>query len=163
MIYVIGSLRNPEIPKLANRMRAAGLDVFDAWYSAGPIADDSWRDHEKSMGHTFKQALKGAAARNVFEFDKRHLEAADAAVLVLPAGKSGHMELGWFVRGGKPGYILLDSPDRWDTMYQFATDVFETEAALIAQLQWDTQRPSDDDDEDYRRRIEWSKRVFGGF
>jgi nucleoside 2-deoxyribosyltransferase len=139
VIYLIGSLRNPEVPKLANRMRAAGLDVFDAWYSAGPIADDSWRDHEKSMGHTFKQALKGAAAKNVFEFDKRHLEAADAAVLVLPAGKSGHLELGWFLRGGKPGYILLDNPERFDVMYQFATDVFETEQELIEQLRRDQQ------------------------
>jgi hypothetical protein len=121
MIYLIGSLRNAEIPKIAYKLRARGIDVFDDWYAAGPNADDCWRDYERDRGHSFRDALAGAAARNVFHFDKRNLEASDGAILVCPAGKSGHLELGWILGQGKPGYILLDSPDRWDVMYQFAT------------------------------------------
>jgi hypothetical protein len=140
VIYLIGSLRNPEIPKLANELREAlDVEIFDDWYSAGPEADDYWRDHQKSKGLTFPQALQGLAARNVFRFDRENLERASAVILALPAGKSGHLELGWSVggRGGLgavPGYVLLDSPDRWDVMYQFATGVFDSKEALIETL-----------------------------
>jgi len=31
MIYLIGSLRNPAVPEVAQKMRAVGIDVFDDW------------------------------------------------------------------------------------------------------------------------------------
>lgn len=125
-IYVIGSLRNDNIPKIANEIeRHLGIEAFDDWYSPGPETDDRWRDHEMARGNPFPVALYGYHARNVFEFDKRHLDRCDAAVLVMPAGKSGHLELGYMVGKGKPAYVLFDGvPERWDIMYQFATGVF---------------------------------------
>lgn len=134
MIYLIGSLRNPEVPKIANRLREAGYEVFDDWFAAGPEADDKWRDYEKQRGRTYIEALRGHAARNVFHFDHRHLTAADAVVLALPAGKSGHLELGWALGRGTPGFILLDSPERWDVMYQFASGVVSSVEELIREL-----------------------------
>ena len=135
LVYLIGSLRNPKVPEIANEIRASGYDVFEDWYAAGPTADDCLLAYEKARGHSTAQALKGYAAQHIFEFDKYHLARADAAVLVLPAGKSGHLELGWFLGGGKPGYILLDEePPRIDLMYQFATGVFSTMEELIGAL-----------------------------
>jgi hypothetical protein len=133
-IYVIGSLRNPNIPKIGDKLRAIGLDAFDDWFAAGPIADDSWKEYSVSKGQTYEQALTDYAAKHVFEFDEYHLKRCDLAVLVCPAGKSGHMELGWFLGSGKPGYILHDNPDRWDVMYQFANGVFFNEDDLIEHL-----------------------------
>ena len=134
MIYLIGSLRNPEVPKIANRLREDGHDVFDDWYAAGPSADDSWRDYEKERGRTYIEALSGLAARNVFQFDRLHLERATDVCLILPAGKSGHLELGWALGRGKRGYVLVDSPDRWDVMYQFADGVYDNIEDLIHEL-----------------------------
>jgi hypothetical protein len=134
MIYLIGSLRNPEVPKIANKLRNAGLEVFDDWYSAGPEADDKWRDYEKGRGRSYMEALAGAAAKNVFQFDKRNLERATSVILVLPAGKSGHLELGWSLGRGVRGYILLDSPERWDVMYQFADLVTENLEDIIVDI-----------------------------
>jgi hypothetical protein len=123
VIYLIGSLRNRNIPILAGKLRAAGHEVFDDWYAAGHRADDHWRDYEKQRGRTYREALKGAAARNVFRFDHLHLTKSDRAVLVMPAGKSGHLEFGWFCRDN-PGFVFFDKePVRWDVMYQFAKDV----------------------------------------
>jgi len=124
IIYLIGSLRNPEIPKIANQLRDAGHEVFDDWYAAGPEADDKWRDYEQLRGHSYSEALKGYAADHVFQFDKSHLDRCEAALLVLPAGRSGHLELGYAIGAGKQGYILHDNPERWDVMYCFATKVF---------------------------------------
>jgi hypothetical protein len=135
VIYLIGSLRNPRVPVLAEKLRAAGFDVFDDWYAAGPKADDCWQQYEKQRGHSFSEALRGHAAKNVFEFDRRHLVDASAVVLVLPAGKSGHLELGWALGRGTPGYILLDGePERYDVMYQFANGVADSVSDLIHML-----------------------------
>jgi hypothetical protein len=131
MIYLIGSLRNPECPKIANKLRTEGWEVFDDWYAAGPEADDKWRDYEKQRGRTYTEALYGLAANHVFGFDLQHLDRCEAALLVLPAGRSGHLELGYVVGSGRPGYILLDNPERWDVMYRFATGVFTSLEELI--------------------------------
>lgn len=136
-IYLIGSLRNPNIVSIGNELRDLGFDVFDDWWAAGKIADDSWRDYEKARGHTYQEALKGYAAKHVFAFDKFYLNQAHAGVLVYPAGKSGHLELGHLVGQNKPGFILLDKvPDRFDVMKQFATggvftDIADLKATLV--------------------------------
>lgn len=121
MIYLIGSLRNPKVPEIASTLRAAGHDVFDDWYAAGERADDAWKDYELARGHSYAEALAGFAAEHVFQFDLHHINRCEAGLLVLPAGKSGHLELGYILGQGKPGYILLSDPDRWDVMYKFAT------------------------------------------
>lgn len=133
-IYLIGSLRNPQIPQAANMLRNVGYEVFDDWYAAGPEADDKWRDYEKQRGHSYIEALDGFAANHVFDFDYFHLQRADIGVLWLPAGKSGHLELGYLLGQGKPGYIVMDNPDRWDVMYKFATAVCPDSHELLVEL-----------------------------
>jgi hypothetical protein len=134
-IYLIGSLRNPEVPKLGNKLRAIGWEAFDDWYGAGHEADDEWQKYENLRGRTYKEALNGAAARHVFAFDQFHLSRVNAAVLVLPAGKSGHLEFGYAVGLGKPAYILFDTvPERYDVMYNFATDVFFSQKEFLEAL-----------------------------
>jgi len=133
--YIIGSLRNPAVVPFANRLQAAGYEAFADWISPGPDADDYLRDYAKARGLDYKQTLQTFAARHIFEFDLHHLERCDAAVMLMPAGKSGHLELG-FVRGlGKPGYIIFDKePERIDVMYQFATELFFTQDEFFGML-----------------------------
>jgi len=135
-IYLIGSLRNPKIPEIANKLREHGHEVFDDWFAAGPEADDYWQKYEQNRGHNYKQGLDGYAAKHVYNFDKHHLDTNDIAILALPAGKSGHLELGYMIGSGKKGYILFDEqmPDRWDVMYLFATGVFFHLDELITEL-----------------------------
>jgi len=134
-IYIIGSLRNPEIPKFANELQAQGFEAFADWYQPGPEADDFWRNYSKERGLTYKQALESYGAKSIFQFDKFHLDRCDAAIMLMPAGKSGHLELGYTIGRGKPGYILFDQePERYDVMVQFATQVFFTKEDLFYEL-----------------------------
>jgi nucleoside 2-deoxyribosyltransferase len=134
-IYLIGSLRNPKIPEIGNHIRQLGIEAFEDWFSAGYEADDKWQAHEKLKGRSYGEALKGHAARHVFAFDKFHLDRVDAAVLVMPGGKSSHLELGYMVGKGKPAYVLFNGePERWDCMYQFATAVFFDLNDLLEEL-----------------------------
>lgn len=135
MIYLIGSLRNPAVQTFANLLRAEGHEVFDDWAAAGPEADDYWQKYEQQRGRTYEEALDGLAANHVFNYDKSHLDRATIGILVLPAGRSGHLELGYLLGQGKEAYILLaGEPDRWDVMYRFATGVFTDQDELLAEL-----------------------------
>lgn len=134
-VYLAGSLRNPIIPHIGNKLRAAGLEVFDEWFGGGKIADDEWQNYEKVRGRPYKDALKGYGAVHIFNFDKHHLDRTDCTVLVMPAGRSSHLELGYVIGKGKPGYVLFDKePKRFDVMYQFADGVFFSVKELIGEL-----------------------------
>lgn len=134
-VYLIGSLNNPEVLNIGNELRAAGYDVFDDWFAAGPGADDAWRDYEHARGHSYPEALNGLAAKHTFNYDFEHLNNADVAVLVLPAGKSGHLEAGWARGRGKPLLVLLEKEHvRYDVMYRFATGVSTTLTGILKLL-----------------------------
>jgi hypothetical protein len=115
-------LRNPQVPLIAETIRkATGFKVYDDWYGAGPKADDHWQEYEDGRKRTFREALAGEAAQHIFKFDKRLIDASDAVILALPAGKSGHLEFGYARGIGKCAVILLDKePERFDVMYNFA-------------------------------------------
>ena len=137
MIYIVGSLRNENIPVIANKLREANpeWEVFDSWYSPGPKADDYLRDYCKGKGLSYKEILQDWAATHIFEFDHKHIMRSTDIVMIMPAGKSGHLELGYARGKGKRGYILFDEePERVDVMYQFATDVFFDFDELVAEL-----------------------------
>jgi len=135
-IYLIGSLRNPEVPKLAKVLRDEGYDVFDDWYAAGPRADDHWQEYENNRKHSFQEALNGFAAQHVYNYDKKHLDRCDIAILMMPAGKSAHLEFGYMIGQGKKGFILFDiDPERYDVMYNFATGVCMSDNELLDSLE----------------------------
>jgi hypothetical protein len=137
VIYLIGSLRNPRLPELGIRLRAYGFDIFDDWFAAGPEADDCWQKYEQERGRSFGEALNSPAANNVFNFDKRWLDKANTVVLMMPAGKSGHLEFGYSIGRGARGFVFFPDgePERWDVMYQFATGVAFNEKALVELLE----------------------------
>jgi hypothetical protein len=134
-IYIIGSLRNPQIPIVGNAVRAAGFEAFDDWHGTGPEADDHWFAYEKLRGRSYAEALAGRAAQNTFALDRDNILRSEGVIMVLPAGKSGHMEFGFARRGGVPGVILLDKePERYDVMYNFASLVTTDIEAAIAHI-----------------------------
>ena len=135
-VYLIGSLRNPKLPLFGNELRAIGIDVFDDWWGAGELADDSWRQHETIKGRSFEEALGSRWVEHIVEFDLEHLNSSDVGVLMLPAGRSGHLELGFLIGRNKLTYVLFDGEpyNRWDIMYNLATKVFLSQDLLLEEL-----------------------------
>ena len=134
-IYLIGSLRNPEIPKIGVKIRdALGIEAFTDWHDASHLADDTWQTNCNLRGYSYEEALNSYGAKNVFNFDKTHLDRCDAAILIMPAGKSGHLELGYMAKD-KLAFILFDGiPDRYDVMYNFLTGRFYSQEEMIEGL-----------------------------
>lgn len=135
-VYIIGSMQNATVLEVGAAVRAAGHDAFDDWHSSGPESDLHWHAYEQKRGRTFRDALKGHHAQNVYRFDKGHIDESDAGVLVLPAGRSGHLELGYMVGRGKRTCILLadPNPERFDIMYNFAEYVATSVEEVVAWL-----------------------------
>jgi len=119
-IYVIGSLRTrKKVMQFANELRKAGFTVFDDWTSPGEQADiHLWRYYQQ-RGFTYEQMIQSPAATNNYEFDRKHLDNADAVIMYGKCGKSGHLELG-YCSGKKPSFLFLEkAPVRADIMYGF--------------------------------------------
>lgn len=136
IVYLIGSLRNPEVPKVAKILRDRDIEVFDDWHGAGEKADEEWMKYERERGHDYHTALKGFNAQHTFHYDLHHLHRADIGVLVAPAGKSGHLELGYLLGQGKPGYIYMEEdPERWDVMLLFATSILRKINGLVSEME----------------------------
>lgn len=120
-VYIVGALKNPQIPVIARKLREWGYDAFDEWWCCSEDADEWWQQYSKDNGLTYKQALDSWHAKNVCDFDVFHMDRSHGALLVMPAGKSGHLELGRFDGQGKPAFVLFDKePDRYDIMYRLA-------------------------------------------
>lgn len=135
-VYIGGALANAEIVRItALLQKVPGVVPFSEWYTPGAEADVKWRDYELALGHDYRTALRRPAAQNTFAFDKRHIDASEVFVMVLPCGKSAHMELGYAIGKGKKGIIYMPSePDRWDVMYGFADAVVMTDDELISEV-----------------------------
>lgn len=131
-VYLIGSLKNRKIIELTKTFDQMGIDAFSDWLCPGPDADDHLRDYYRELGYDYRQIMDSYSAQHIFEFDKKHLDRCDTAVLVMPAGKSGHLELGYTIGKGKPGYILFDEePERVDIMHGFATKIFLSQEEMF--------------------------------
>lgn len=132
VVYILGALKNPTIPDLANAIESLGCEAFCDWFSPGPDADSHWAAYEQTRGRTYIEAINGPHAWHIFKFDKFHLDRCNIGVLVAPFGKSACTEMGYLVGQGKPVYILFDEePSRYDLMLRFATDMFIDKNELL--------------------------------
>ena len=125
-IYVASSWRNPKQPKIVEGLRGAGHEVYDF---RNPVAGSngfhwSWIDEDwiNWSPEEFKKALEHPVARQGFCLDWDAMRWADACVMVLPCGRSAHLESGYFVGAKKPLIILL-APGEPELMYKMANHV----------------------------------------
>lgn len=112
-IYVASSWRNPMHTVIAHTLRAAGVPhVYDFKNDEG--ASFHWSEVAvPSDGCTFAQYIAGIdhdRAKEGFLSDFNAMMRADTFVLVLPCGRSAHLELGWAVGQGKRTAVLFDDP-----------------------------------------------------
>ena len=137
-IYVASSWRCPAQPGAVVALREAGFEVYDFRHPAPNDDGFSWRDTDPEWrtwsGATFCAALNHPLAIAGFKADHDAMVRADACVLVLPCGRSAHLEAGEFIGAGKPLVILLSGDDEPELMYRGATaiclDLDEVIAAL---------------------------------
>lgn len=105
-IYLASSWRNPYQPQVVCDLRAAGHHVYDFRnppYRQGGFAwSDLDRSWEKWSAEAYrKHLLTSPVASAGYVADMRAMEWADTCLLLLPCGRSAHLEAGWFKGRGK--------------------------------------------------------------
>ena len=126
-IYIASSWKNAErVRILAEQLRNCGHEVY-AFCEPGQdhFVFDA-REHGIDQ-LTAKEAVSDPMFIRAYEADKAGLDWADTCVILLPAGKSTHLEGGYTVGCGKDLFILGDPfPGDFDAMYGFAVAVCES-------------------------------------
>jgi hypothetical protein len=132
-VYVASSWRNGARQQAVVRaLRGLGHDVYDFRNPAPGDHGFSWRqcaDPEQLVDpRRFRdEVLSHPVARAGFEKDMGALRGADATVLVLPCGRSAHLELGWATGAGQKTLVLLDDPmSEPELMYLACTHICAT-------------------------------------
>lgn len=141
-IYVASSWRNTHQQAIVAALREAGHDVYDfrnprpgdkgfAWSEIDP----NWLNWDPE---TFRRCLTHPIAKDGFASDMDALASCDACVLVLPCGRSAHLELGWAAGAGKLTAVLFTGQDEPELMYRMlhhvCVDVGEVVAVLDGAL-----------------------------
>lgn len=136
-LYVASSWRNPHQPALVADL-AVYHEVYDFRHPPGgdhlgfswSDVDPQWRLWEAD---DYVGALEHPIAVAGFDSDFGAMQWAEGCVLVLPCGRSAHLEAGYFVGAGKPLWILLDRSEYGsgrdghssiELMYRMATGIF---------------------------------------
>ncbi|MGH2876218.1 MAG: hypothetical protein ACRDLV_08210 [Solirubrobacteraceae bacterium] len=124
-------------------LRRDGHDVYDFRHPAGPESHGfSWHELNPEIPrgpaslHLTAERIKGMLGHPVaeagFAADMGALSSCDICVLVLPCGRSAHLEAGWAAGAGKFVVVLLadGEPDlMWKIGHQLCTDLGQVRAA----------------------------------
>lgn len=112
-IYVASSWRNFRQAGVVDKLRQDGHLVYD-FKNPRPgdngfhwsAIDPGWETWTLDQ---YRQALDHPIAKRGFASDFDAMKWADTFLLVLPCGRSAHLELGWACGQGKQTMILLDA------------------------------------------------------
>jgi hypothetical protein len=123
-IYLASSWRNGRYEEVLRCLRLAGHEVYDFKNPRPGDHGFHWSeidpDWESWPARSLREALNHPLARKGFASDMAALKAAQAVVLVMPCGRSAHLELGYAVGARKYTAILLNDRQEPELMYAMA-------------------------------------------
>jgi hypothetical protein len=97
-IYVASSWRNNYQQDVVLYLRSCGYEVYDFKNPAPGVRGFHWSDIDPDWKNwtpkKYREALQHPIAKEGFKRDKDAMDWADACVLVLPSGRSAHLEAG---------------------------------------------------------------------
>lgn len=137
-VYVASSWRCEHQPAVVNALRRGDHEVYDFRH---PRADNEgfhwselspfWKDWSPA---SFRDCLSHPVAERGYRHDFEAMNWADTCVLVLPCGRSAHLEAGWFAGMGRRLFILILEKCEPELMYKMATGICLSVPELLAAL-----------------------------
>ena len=130
---------------MISKLKARGHDVYD--FGDPPAGAEEFGIIPPTLPDGHYTALRSHIGQATFWRDSKALQAAEGVVLVLPCGRSAHVEAGFAAGAGKPLAIYLEPQvaQEPEVMYNFGTLVWNDGMldAWLAQVarEKSTQRP----------------------
>lgn len=142
MIYVASSWRNTErLDNVVRALRGADHEVYDfredggfSWSDIDPSIPGGIGVEADTSAEKYLELVHDPIATAGFERDMKHLDEADTLVLVLPCGKSSHLELGYAIGQGKNTIIYLEDPMQPELMYRAADEMVTNIQELLGSV-----------------------------
>ncbi len=138
-IYLASSWRNQLQPALVGHLRLEGHAVYDFRNPFNGVPGFSWSQIDPEWkawsAERYRELLTTSPiAAAGFVNDLRAMQWADTCVLLLPCGRSAHLEAGWFCGRGKRCIILTQDGEEPELMALLATDICVSVAELLKAL-----------------------------
>lgn len=151
MIYVASSWRNPlqvaVVAALKSAARITGDEQLLPYDFRNP-AEGNHGFHWSRVGmpsynretngpvplKEYLQGIEDPIAIEGYRHDFEAMQACSTCILVLPCGRSAHLELGWFVGQGKLTAILAEDPIVPELMYKLVDYVSPSLTDLLGWL-----------------------------
>lgn len=135
-IYLASSWRNTDQPAAVEVLRRSGHSVYD-FRNPDQSHGFSWSDVGLDLPCTAQEylaALQHPRAAQGFMNDFRAMRWADTCVLLLPCGRSAHLELGWMSGAGKRTIICTRDGEEPELMALLADHVCASFDDVVAVL-----------------------------
>jgi hypothetical protein len=140
IVYVASSWRNPLQQEVVRALQHVGHSVYDFRNPEPGDHGFGWRQcatpEQLKDPRAFRdEVLAHPVAKAGFAKDMRALRSAHATVLVLPCGRSAHLELGYATGAGQLTLVLLDNPmSEPELMYLMNTRICASLEEVIEEL-----------------------------
>jgi hypothetical protein len=130
-IYLASSWRNKEQPEAVARLRYLGHEVYDFRNPGNGVKGFAWSELDPDWKNwTASQYIKNLTTNPIaalgFTTDFRAMMWSDTCVMLLPCGKSAHLEAGWFCGQGKRCIIVTQDGEEPELMALLATDIVDS-------------------------------------
>ena len=140
LLYVASSWRNGLYAGVITVLKAANVPHYDFKNPAPGDQGFNWREIDDSWQRwtprQYREALDHSIACHGFQNDMDALRACARLLLVLPCGRSAHLELGYAIGAGKETIIYMpESEDNEpELMYKAATHLCVTMGEVLTCL-----------------------------
>jgi nucleoside 2-deoxyribosyltransferase len=121
-----------QVKGLTEKIRELGLKVF-SFLEYHPNQQDVLLDPEEVMRKFESRMQDDEMVRRLSALDLEHIKKADVVILLLPAGISAHMEIGYAYGLGKE-CILIGEPEKTETTYCMFSRSYKTIEEFISSL-----------------------------
>ena len=127
-IYLASSWRNTQQPSVVVALRKSGHRVYDFRNPRSGVPGFAWSEIDANWQNWTAKEYRHLLtthpiAAQGYLSDLRAMEWADTCVLLLPCGRSAHLEAGWFTGRGKRCIVLTRDSEEPELMALLATDI----------------------------------------
>ena len=141
-IYVASSWRNNQYEDVLGELLIAGHEIWDWRDPPTGTPPFRWQDivPDYTHGHAmdtdqFLNVIEQPHAIEGFHADFKGMQWCDLGVLLLPAGRSAHIEAGWIRGQAKDLYIIRPDDQEPDLMHKLTSAIFKDVNTLVRHLE----------------------------
>ena len=137
-IYLASSWKNQYFDKVFISLRNEGYEIYNFRNPSPNNYGFSWSKIDQEWKRwniiDYLRILDNPLCNDAFKLDFEAMNWADTCILLLPSGRSAHLEAGYMKGQGKQTYVYIPEYDTPDLMYKLCDNVLIKLSDLLLSL-----------------------------